>query len=234
MLSLALQANELGADGILYDQLAMMSPMPCYGEGHGHPVPCMAHEVERPVFLNRIADHMRKINPDFIVMTEGLHDCALDAISMFHGCELGMFYASAGEMLLRMRASRLTDAFPEMYRYTYPEVMSTVRVPTPMMDRAWRTTPAPLTACATRSRLAMRQTWRISLKNRVPEAGDYRSVVSKPDVGMMNATPPEEAARYLKQVIGFQRANADYFWRGRYTDSAGFTLAGAGPRGERV
>lgn len=48
-----------------------------YGEGHGHPVPSMVHEVERPVFLKRIADHLRRINPEFIVMTEGLYDCAL-------------------------------------------------------------------------------------------------------------------------------------------------------------
>ncbi|HNX33894.1 MAG TPA: DUF6259 domain-containing protein [Kiritimatiellia bacterium] len=225
MLSLALQANDLGADGILYDQLAMMSPMACYGEGHGHPVPCMVHEVERPVFLRRIAEHMRKINPDFIVMTEGLHDCALDAISMFHGCELGMFYASAGEILVRMRATRLTDAFPEMFRYTYPEVMSTVRVPAPMMDRGM----ANYTCVyGLRYEIETRYAPDVAylLENRVPEAGDYRAVVNKPDVGMMRATPPEEAARYLKQVIGFQRANADCFWRGRYTDSEGFTLQG--------
>lgn len=226
MLSLALQANALGADGILYDQLAMMSPMACYGEGHGHAVPCMVHEVERPVFLRRIAEHMKKINPDFIVMTEGLHDCALDAISMFHGCELGMFYASQGEILLRLRGSRLTDAFPEMFRYTYPEVMSTVRVPAPMMDRCM----ANYTCVyGLRNEIESRYAPDVAylLENRVPEVGDYRNVVSKPDVGMMRGTPPEEAARYLKQVIEFQRANAEFFWRGRYTDSEGFSCQGA-------
>ena len=35
MLALALQANALGADGILYDQLGVRAPMACYAEGHG-------------------------------------------------------------------------------------------------------------------------------------------------------------------------------------------------------
>jgi hypothetical protein len=225
MLELALQANALGADGILYDQLAMMSPMACYGEGHGHPVPSLVHEAERPGFLRNIADHMTKINPDFIVMTEGLHDCALDAITMFHGCELGMFYASAGEILTRLRASRVTDAFPELFRTTYPEVMSTVRVPTPMMDRGMANYTC---AYGLRYEIESRYGPDVSylLENRVPEVSDYTHVKNKPDVGMMKATLPEEATRYLKQVIDFQRANADFFWQGRYTDTEGFTFQG--------
>lgn len=227
MLALALQANELGADGILYDQLAMMAPMACYGEGHGHPVPSLVHEAERPGFLLRIAEHMRKINPEFIVMTEGLHDCALDAISLFHGCELGMFYASASEVQARMKADRAADAFPELFRYTYPEVMSTVRVPTPMMDRGMANY-----TCAYGLRYEIESRYgpdvKYLLENKVPEVGDYAHVNNKPDVAMMKATPPEEAASYLKRVVDFQRANAGLLWRGRYTDDQGFAFKGPG------
>lgn len=227
MLALALQANELGADGILFDQLAMMAPMPCYGEGHGHPVPSLVHEVERPGFLLRIADHMRKLNPDFIVMTEGLHDCALDAITLFHGCELGMFHASASEIQSRLKADRATDAFPEMFRYTYPEVMSTVRVPTPMMDRGMANYTCTY---GLRYEIESRYGPDVSclLDNRVPDVRDYEHVNNKPDVAMMRATPPEEAARYLRRVIEFQRANASLFWHGRYTDDQGFSFKGDG------
>ncbi len=225
MLALAMQANELGADGILYDQLAMMSPMACYGEGHGHPVPCMVHEIERPVFLRRVADHMRRINPEFIVMTEGLHDCALDAVSLFHGCELGMFYASSSEMLVRLRASRVTDPFPELFRTVFPEVMSTVRVPTPMMDRDMVNY-----TCVYGLRYELESRYgpdvTYLLQDRVPETSDYVHVINKPDVAMMKATPPAEAARYLKEAIDFQRQNAAFFWHGRYVDNQGFTLSG--------
>ncbi len=225
MLALAVQANELGADGILYDQLAMMEPMACYGEGHGHPVPCMVHEVERPVFLRRIADHMRRINPEFIVMTEGLHDCALDAVSMFHGCELGMFYASSSEMLMRHRASRISDPFPELYRTVFPEVLSTVRVATPMMDRDMVNY-----TCVYGLRYELESRYGPDVtylqQDRVPEVADYAHVINKPDVAMMKATPPAEAARYLKEAIEFQRRNAAFFWHGRYVDNEGFTLTG--------
>ncbi|MBP8802080.1 MAG: hypothetical protein KBI41_11155 [Kiritimatiellae bacterium] len=225
MLSLAIQANELGADGILYDQLGMMAPMACYGEGHGHPVPSMAHEVERPVFLKRIADHMRQINPDFIVMTEGLHDCALDAISMFHGCTLGTYRTSASEMLVRLRASRVADPFPELFRTVFPEVMSTIRVPTPMMDRDMVNY-----TCVYGMRYEIESRYGPDAtylrEDRVPESDDYVHVVNKPDVAMMRATPPVEAARYLKEAIDFQRENAAFFWHGRFVDSQGFTLTG--------
>jgi len=225
MLALAIQANELGADGILYDQLAMMSPMACYGEGHGHPVPCMVHETERPAFLRRIADHMRRINPEFIVMTEGLYDCALDAISLFHGCELGMFYASSSEMLVRLRASRISDPFPELYRMTFPEVMSTVRVPTPMSDRDMvNYTCLYGLHFELESRYGPDVTY--LLEDRVPDVADYAHVINKPDVAMMKATPPAEATRYLKEALEFQRQNAAFFRYGRYVDNEGFTLTG--------
>ena len=225
MLALAEQASALGADGILYDQLAMMPPMACHGAGHGHPVPCMVHEVERPVFLKRIADHMRRINPEFIVMTEGLYDCALDAVAMFHGCTVGTFYVCAAEMLARLRADRVADTFPELFRTTFPEVISTVRIPTPMMDRDMVNY-----TCVYGMRYELESRYgpdvAYLLHGRVPEMDDYTHVVGKPDVVMMQSTPPDEATRYLKAAIDFQRANAAFFWHGRFTDSEGFTLAG--------
>ncbi len=61
----------------------------------------------------------------------------------------------------------------------------------------------------------------------MPQAAEYEQVLSKPDIAMMQATPPEEATHYLKQVIEFQRAHADLFWRGRFTDDQGFTCSRA-------
>ncbi|MDD4019222.1 MAG: DUF6259 domain-containing protein [Kiritimatiellae bacterium] len=225
MLALAMQANEMGADGILYDQLAIMAPMACYGEGHGHAVPSLVHERERPIFLRRIADHMRRINPEFIVMTEGLHDCALDAVSMFHACQTGAFQTSAKEMRERLKAVRIADVFPEMFRYTFPEVISTVRVPAPMMDRDMvNYTCVYGLRYEIESRYGPDVTY--LLEGRVPDAADYAHVSYKPDVATMKATPPAEAARYMKEAIDFQRKNADIFWNGRYTDSEGFAVEG--------
>lgn len=227
MLSLAIQANDFGADGILFDQLGMSGPMACYGSGHGHPVPAMVYGSERPAFIRRIADHMKQVNPEFIVMTEGLHDSVLDSIAMFHGCVLGMFYASSEEIASRLRRDRATDAFPEMFRYTFPEVMSTVRVPTPMMDRQMANY-----TCTYGLRYEIESRYapdvRYLRENQVPDTGEYEHVINKPDVGMMKATPPGEAIRYLKTIIEFQRAHAGLLWRGRFSDTQGFSFKGDG------
>ena len=227
MLSLAMQANELGADGILYDQLGMRTPQACYASGHGHPVPAMVYTSDRVRMLRQIADHMKKINPDFIVMTEGLHDSVLDSISLFHGCVLGVFPVSATEIPARSSTGTATGAFPEMFRYTYPEVMSTMRDATPMMKRATANY-----TCTYGFRYEIESRYapdvRYLLENHVPAASDYEQVISKPTVAAMEATPPQEATRYLKQVIEFQRANADLFWHGRFTDDEGFSLQGQG------
>lgn len=225
LLSLAIQANDLGADGILYDQLGMRGPMVCCATGHGHPAGATVYVGERRVFLRRIADHMKNINPDFIVMTEGLHDSVLDSISLFHGCVLGMFTDTVPETLAGLHAKSGSAAFPEMFRYTFPEVMSTIRVPTPMMNRLMANY-----TCAYGLRYEIESRYASDVQylkdNRMPQASDYEQVISKPEISMMLATPPEQATRYLKQVIEFQRANADLFWRGRFTDAEGFTFKG--------
>jgi len=227
MLALAVQAHDLGADGILFDQLGMSKPMACYGQGHGHPVPEMVYASERPAFIQRIAEHMKSVDPEFIVMTEGLHDSVLDSISMFHGCVIGTFYASADDMAARLASSRTTDAFPEMFRYTFPEVMSTVRVPTPMMDRGMANY-----TCAYGMRYEIESRYAADVsylrEDRVPGVEDYPHVINKPDIAMMKATPPGDAASYMKKLISFQREHAEIFWGGRFVDTTGFSFAGEG------
>jgi hypothetical protein len=224
MLSLAMQANDLGADGILFDQLGGRGPMACYGEGHGHPVPEMVYTADRVRMLRRIADHMRTINPDFIVMTEGLHDSVTDSISLFHGCVYGVF---APEINAWARGKGMPGAYPEMFRYTFPEVMSTIRIPTPMVSRV-----VANYTCTYGFRFEIESRYapdvRYLRQDKVPDAAEYAEVLSPPDIPMMQATPPAVATRYLKQVIEFQRANADLLWRGRFTDNQGFTFQGPG------
>ena len=227
MWSLALQANELGADGILYDQLGNTGPMPCYAAGHGHPVPSMVYAQDRRAFLRKIADHMKTVNPDFIVMTEGLHDSILDSISLFHGCVLGVFATAPAEIVKRDQEGLASAAYPELFRYTFPEVMSTVRIPTPMVNRAIANY-----TCTYGFRHEIESRYAPDVpylkEDRVPQAAEYEQVLSKPDLAMMQATPPQQATRYLRQIVDFQRANADLLWHGRFVDGEGFTINGHG------
>jgi hypothetical protein len=225
MLALALQAHALGADGILFDQLGVVGPKPCFAANHGHPAPAMVYTGDRRAMLRRIADHMRKIDPNFIIMTEGLHDSLLDSISLFHGCVQGVFTPTQAEILSRIQNTAPSAAFPEMFRFTFPEVMTTVRHPTPMMDRVMANY-----ACAYGLRFEIESRYapdvRYLKEGAVPSREDYREVLGPPNVAMMRATPPAEAARYQKQVTEFMRANAGLFWRGRFVDDEGFTLNG--------
>lgn len=227
MLELAIQADDLGADGILYDQLGIYEPMPCYAPGHGHPVPSIVYASDRVRFIRRIADHMRAIDPDFIVMTEGLHDSVLDSIAMFHGCTFGAFEATPGEILARLNGASAAPVFPEMFRFTFPEVMSTIRMPTPMMGRAMANY-----TCAYGFRFEIESRYapdvRYLREDAVPDAAEYAQVISKPNIALMRSVPPSEATRYLRQMTDFQRANADLLCRGRFVDEEGFVFRGEG------
>lgn len=227
MLELAVQANDLGADGILYDQLGIFEPMPCYAARHGHPVPSTVYAADRVRFIRRIADHMRAIDPEFIVMTEGLHDSVLDSISMFHGCTFGTFEATPGEILARLSGASAAPAFPEMFRFTFPEAMSTIRMPTPMMGRAMANYTC---AYGFRSEIESRYApdVRYLRDDIVPDAAEYADVISKPNIPLMQSVPPKEATRYLRQMIDFQRTNADLLWHGRFVDEEGFAFRGEG------
>jgi hypothetical protein len=226
MLSLARQANDLGADGILYDQLGMRAPTACYAADHGHPVPFMSYEEDRKELLRQIVDRMRKVNPDFIVMTEGFHDAILDSIACFHGCVHGAFQESAPSIAHRLESRVPADGlFPEMMRYIYPEVASTIRFPSPLVDR-------PMVnytlAYGLRYEIESRYTpdRDYLLTGRIPLADDYGLVLAKPAIDLVRTLPREETAAYQRNAAEFQKKHADLLMTGRFVDTDGFTFSG--------
>ncbi len=227
MLSLALQANELGADGILYDQLGVRAPMACYASGHGHPAPAMVYTEDRAAFMRRIVAHMKTVNPEFIVMTESMHDSFLDSVSLFWANSGDLRRITTTEMAKRLDTGCVSSWFPELFRYTYPEVMSTVREPRPMLDRCMVNY-----ACVYGFRFEIEARYapdvRYLSEGRTPEPGDYEKMLEKPDLNQFLTTPPDEAARYLKCVSDFQRTHAGLLRRGLFADDEGFAFSGAG------
>jgi hypothetical protein len=227
MMSLAIQANDLGADGILYDQLGVRGPTPCYATDHGHPVPLMSYEADRKEMLRQIAEEMKKINPQFILMTEGFHDAVLDSVSYFHGCVRGAFQESAGLIARRLSDRCIDDLFPEMMRYTFPEVASTIRFPSPLVDRPMANyTVAYGLRYEIESRYIPDRDY--LLDGRIPAIEDYGAVLSKPDITLIRDLPPKETAEYLKRVAVFQKKHAELLMTGTFTDSEGFSFRGQG------
>jgi hypothetical protein len=227
MLELARQAHMLGADGILYDQLGVGGHRACWAPQHGHPVPASGFAGERAAWLRRIADEMTRVAPDFIVMTEGVHDTLLDSVPYFHGWGRAMFTQPEKELLPRVHGSGEDAVFPEMFRYTFPEVAITQRQPTPMLSRF-----AANYALLFGLRFEIESRYAPDVRylhiGTMPGPEDYADVVSPPDVALMRATPAGDATRYLRAVADFTRRHAEFFWRGRFVDNEGFTLTGDG------
>ena len=246
MTSLAYQAHGFGADGILYDQLGMMEPWLCYGEGHGHAVPANSHEADRADYLSGLVAELKARAPGFALMTEGLHDTILDSIACFHGCETGCFqtrlsWAPGVTKGADAWTRKYVDAadrrffddpganvvFPELYRYTFPETLTTVRVPSPIMDR----TMANWTLLfGLRTDIEMRYApdRAYAADGRIPTREDYRLVCSPPDIGRMCALDRTQAFAGLKAANDFQRAHADLLLRGRFADEDGLFVRAGG------
>ncbi len=223
MFSLAKQARGFGADAILYDQLGVMTPLECWGEGHGHPVPWHSHCEERPGFVRRIADEMHATDKDFAVFTEGLHDGLLDTIGMFHACQPSSFMSDVNALRAARTSEKPAKAepFPELFRYTFPELVTTTRNPTPMTLRSFVNYAAVF---GLRHEIEIRympdRTY--VLDGKVPTKADYGEVNNLPSLQAMNAEPPAVASAYMKAVSDFQRKHAKYLMRGKFVDEGGF------------
>ena len=227
MLALARQAQRLGADAFEFDQLGAMEPYECWGEGHGHPVPHYSHSEERAGFIRRIADEIRATDKEFAIFTEGLYDAHLATIGMFHAWTPSGFMKDVN-MLKESRAGTCAslEPFPEIFRYTFPELVSTTRNPTPMMLRSFMNYGAVF---GLRHEIEVRympdRTY--VLDGRVPTKADYGEVQNLPSLEAMQAEPPDVARGYMKAVCDFQREHAKYLLRGTFVDEEGFTC-GAG------
>ena len=226
MRMLARQANDLGADALLYDQLGIFSPFACYGKGHGHPTPAWSYEAERPAFIRSIADEMRRINPDFAIMTEGLHDSIFDTVAFFHGCSCGT-YRPACTSLVKARLGEKNPGceWPELVKYTFPEFASTVRVPTPIVDRPMLNYTL---AFGFRHDVELRYGPDRVYAETGKVTSDYGTVKSPPSRTLLASAPQAKLAAYMKAACDFQHANADLLLEGRFVDTDGFSFKGKG------
>ncbi len=225
MFSLAEQADGFGADAILYDQLGMAAPRECWGKDHGHQVPWYTYGEERPGFLRRIADGMHERNKDFAVFTEGLHDTVLDSIAFFHGCQFGAFHKGVESVRARcQKKTKKEDAFPELWRYTFPELVSSMRFATPMVPRS-EVNYAAVFGLRHEIEVRYMPDRAYVLEGKVPTKEDYGEVKNLPSIYAMHETPQEVANGYLKSVCDLQKAHAKHLMRGRFVDDEGFSVS---------
>lgn len=223
MTSLARQAADFGADAMLFDQWGAFAPFVCYGRGHGHPVPSYSHGAERPGFVRAVAAGVRSGHPDFAVFTEGLHDSLLESVAFFHAYEYGAFLRDVRDVASR-RVNPAAEAFPELWRFTFPELVTTLRSPMPAVARAMASYAATF---GFRHDMELRYgpDRAFAQEGRMPSADDYKKVTAPPDLAAMAEASSERAREWLKAVCDFQREHAKYLLRGRFADDEGFTCA---------
>ena len=216
MIALGKQAQDLGADGILYDQLGVMTPVHCYAKEHGHATPAAAWAECRFELVKAITDALHKRDPNFVVMTEGLVDGLMGHMPYYHGCVPGNF-------TFKPTPGQIT--FPDMFRYTFPELVQTQRNPNPLMDRTIANF-----ACffGLRHEIESRYTADVTYlkQEKMPKAKDYADCNSPPQVPLVLATPPGPAAAYCRALTAFERRHAKYLWQGSFIDNEGIEFAG--------
>ncbi|MEO6522493.1 MAG: DUF6259 domain-containing protein [Mucilaginibacter sp.] len=209
MLELALQAHDLGANGILFDQLGVIDAPPCYNTGHLHKNPATAFTTERYSMLKEIVDHMHQIDPDFVVMTEGIIDVLQNSVVYNHGWGEGFAANSTNK-----------NSFPALYRYTFPEQIITQRHGTPMQDRS-----VANYACLYGLRHEIESRYSADVKyltdGIVPKIQDYQHVVNPPEIKMMQQRSIGESQAYLHGIIDFERNNEQFFINGIFVDEDG-------------
>ena len=215
MLSLAEQAHALGADGILFDQLGVVGPKPCFTKGHGHKTPATAEA--RLELIRGIARHMKKLDPDFIIMTEGVVDVEQADIPYFHGWGTGFGYFEPGPS---------ETVFPELFRYTYPAFVATQRIPNPFLTRNYANY-----ACAYGLRFEIESRYTADVKylttDQVPTPEEYADCNSPPEVSLLQTVSCKESAEYMRQVAALRRQHGDLLLRGRFIDVDGVVVEGA-------
>lgn len=219
MMELAEQAHALGANGILFDQLGVVGPKMCFNSSHGHKTPAADGHIS---LLHEIAQHMGELDPEFIVMTEGVVDAEQADVPYFHGCGMGFGYFEPGSV---------ETLFPELFRYTYPTFVATQRVPNPFLTRNFANY-----ACAYGLRFEIESRYTADVKylttDEVPSPAEWSDCNSPPDVALLQTVSCKESAHYMRQVAEFRKEHGDLLLRGRFIDQDGVSVEGSGVFGK--
>ncbi|MGD1041913.1 MAG: DUF6259 domain-containing protein [Sedimentisphaerales bacterium] len=106
---------DLGASGILFDQIAGDPPFLCFDQSHPHRKPDLAFDGKVQL-LKRLQDYAAAHDPEFVIMSELACDAYLSCVDLSHG------YATHP----RPGLASLRN-YPELYKYTFPEHRITSR-----------------------------------------------------------------------------------------------------------
>ncbi len=227
MLHLALQAQRLGADGILFDQLGTGGGGICFADHHAHgPYGTPTGPLRFPM-VRAIAARVREVDPNFIIATEGMTDGLLESVGYFHGWGTGFTRERAPDAQTADMFPRGND-YPALLRYTFPEWPGTIRHPTPGLDAA-HANHAILLGLGLEIEGRYRADKLYLERNVVPDGEAYADVTYyPPDYRLLASLPPHRAAEISARTAALRRRHAEFLMEGRFRDVDGIELTGSG------
>ena len=196
-----------GADGILYDQIGGMPPYPCFDESHGHLQnrPSLSHAQGRIRLHQRIRKQVDS-HGEFAYMTEHVTDVHSQFLDCLHG--IGSYPGAKGSgaattgigchsVLTSSTAGAGPMMMPEMFRYTFPETMITIRNPNPTVSRRY-------------ANYALLYGFKLEMELR------YRT-----DRAFIEQDEDAQAREYVAKIAAMRRRHEDYLILGRYMAQEG-------------
>lgn len=213
IMNLALNAKSLGVDAFYIDQVGVRGPLMCYSKNHDHSTPQEAFTKYRVQMMHDIRNKMKEIDPEFSIITEGTVDELLTDIDVFHGLGPG---------------STITpNAFPEMFRYTFPESIIIQLNSSPANDR-YNANYA--TVYGLRHEIMSRYEADAEyLKSGIiPTRESYSEcfVNDPPVLSTMNKVSALEVTSYTHDLLQFENDNASFFRNGKFIDEDGIEVSG--------
>lgn len=113
---------DLGAQGILFDQMGGIPPYICFSKQHPHRKPSLAVGPEKVRNMMALRKTMKARDPEFAFVIELATDCYTPYADIIHSHGIGFWPEP--------------EAFGEMFRYTFPEPIITNRDGGPYTRRA--------------------------------------------------------------------------------------------------
>jgi hypothetical protein len=213
IMDLALNAKSFGVDAFYIDQVGVRSPLLCFSDKHDHDLPQQAYTDYRIKMMKDIRNRMKEIDPQMSIITEGTVDALLTDIDVFHGLGPGSIITP--------------NAYPAMFRYTFPESII-----------------IQLNACPATSRYDANYATIYGLRHEImcryeadaeylrtgkmPTRESYYDlwINDPPILSKITEAPAEEVTRYTHALIMFENENAGFFRTGKFVDEVGIQVSG--------
>lgn len=207
---LAKESYLLGSDAFYVDQVSQVDPntVQCFATHHKHTSPSEAYSTYRVDMIKNLKMHMRSLDKNYdVIITEGINDSMLPYVNMFQGV---------------LYSIKDPNGFPELFKYTFPEVLGIVANSNPILDRYEANFNL---VYGLKNEMMTRYTGdrKFLLGHPVVEQ-DYLNVSSPPDIPKLKQIDRLGTVTEVKQIFNFVNAHKAYFNYGQFIDDEGLSV----------